>query len=135
MESETITHASVLWTYMSSFASAVPADGIVVCCSYDLRVCDHASSLMHEGLAPTLVLSGNTGHWTKHIWSRPEAAIFKDRAVVNGVPHSGVLIEDQSTNFGENISFSRKLLPGFHLRRCGPSMGTYFRSFVSDRQQ
>lgn len=111
MKSETLTHAAVLWDYLSSFRSAATADAIVVCCSYDLRVCDHACSLIKEGMASTLVLSGNTGHWTRHIWEQPEAVIFADRAVNNGVLPSKIVIEDRSTNFGENISFSRALLP------------------------
>src|SRR5262245_59763159 len=112
MNSETLAHATLLWEYLSSFRSAAAADAIVVCCSYDLRVCDHACSLMKEGLARTLVLSGNNGHWTRHLWSRPEAEIFAERAIANRIPPATIVTEDRSTNFGENISFSLALLPG-----------------------
>jgi uncharacterized SAM-binding protein YcdF (DUF218 family) len=56
------------------------------------------------------VLSGNSGHWTRHIWSRPEAHVFRERAIANGIPGELILVEDRATNFGENIRYSRALL-------------------------
>jgi uncharacterized SAM-binding protein YcdF (DUF218 family) len=111
LESATLARASELWDYLSSFASVGRADAIVVCCSYDLRVCDHACDLVRAGVSKQLVLSGNTGNWTKHLWNRPEAHVFRDRAIANGISPGSVLIEDGSTNFGENIRFSRAALP------------------------
>lgn len=110
MESDTIVHASTLWQYLSSFRSVGPADAVAVCCSYDLRVCDHACNLVKRGIANTLVLSGNTGNWTRHIWRRPEAEIFAERALENGLPSSAIVIENKATNFGENVAFTRSLL-------------------------
>jgi len=111
-DSETISRAELLWSYMASFRSAEPCDAVVVCCSYDLRVCDFACDLVKSGLSRRLVMSGKTGNWTRHLWTRSEAAVFKERALENGVPESAVLLEDRSTNFGENIAFTRALLPG-----------------------
>ncbi len=96
---------------MASFGSVAASDAIVVCCSYDLRVCDHACNLMKKGIADTLVISGKYGNWTRHIWEKPEAEVFLERAVINGIREDQILIEAESTNFGENISNSRKLLP------------------------
>jgi len=111
MDTITIKRASELWEYMSSFDRKEICDAIVVCCSYDLRVCDHACELIKSGLSSTLILSGNTGNWTKHIWSTPEAIIFRDRAISNGIDESCIIIEQDATNFGENITFSKNLLP------------------------
>ncbi len=110
-DSETVAKAAVLWNYFASFASVAPADAIVVCCSYDLRVCDYACELWRKGIAGKIVFSGNTGNWTKHIWNRPEAFVFKERALAAGVPESAIFTETASTNFGENIAFCRQLLP------------------------
>jgi uncharacterized SAM-binding protein YcdF (DUF218 family) len=96
---------------MSSFASTSQADAIVVCCSYDLRVCDYACELVRSGLSDRLVISGNTGDWTRHLWKRPEAHIFAERAISCRLPESAVLIEDRATNFGENVIYSRALIP------------------------
>ncbi|WP_341677980.1 YdcF family protein [Niveibacterium sp. SC-1] len=111
MESSTLAHARTLWNYLSSFRSEGPADAIVVCCSYDLRVCDHACELLNEGLAQRLVLSGNTGNWTRHLWTRPEAAVFAERALAKGIPEASIVLEDRATNFGENVRLARELLP------------------------
>ena len=110
MPTKTMRDASILWAYMSSFSTVARSDAIVVCCSYDMRVCDHACDLMGSNLADRLVLSGYTGNWTRHVWSRPEAHVFLDRAVQNGVSGDRVLVEDKATNLGENVRFSRKLL-------------------------
>jgi uncharacterized SAM-binding protein YcdF (DUF218 family) len=61
------------------------------------------------------VLSGKTGNWTRFLWTEPEAHIFKERALANGIAAERIVLEDRSTNFGENIAFVRALLP--QLRR------------------
>lgn len=44
-------------------------------------------------------------------WTKPEAEIFKDRAVELGVPSDRIITETDSCNTGDNIRFSyRKLL-------------------------
>lgn len=111
MDTITIEKSAELWRYMSSFNRQEKCDAIVVCCSYDLRVCDHACSLIKAGIADKLILSGNTGNWTKHIWSKPEAIVFRDRALSNGIDEKYIVIEEEATNFGENITFSKHLLP------------------------
>lgn len=111
MRSTVLDHAKRLWTYMSSMRSRAPSDAIVVCCSYDLRVCDYACELMRQDLAPRLVLTGKTGNWTKYLWNVPEARIFEERALANGIEPGRIELEEQATNFGENISFVRKLMP------------------------
>jgi uncharacterized SAM-binding protein YcdF (DUF218 family) len=108
----TLEQAKTLWTYMSSFRARQSSDAIVVCCSYDLRVCDYACELIRQGLARRLVLSGKAGNWTRHLWSVPEAHVFRERALDNGLDPHLILIEDRATNFGENIAFVRALIPG-----------------------
>lgn len=111
MYAQTITVSQRIWDYLSAARSHAASDAIVVCCSYDLRVCDYACELMQQGVAPLVIFSGNTGNWTKHLWSRPEACVFRERALQNGVDEDAVLVEDKSTNFGENIAFVRRLAP------------------------
>ena len=111
MGSITIQKAKTLWDYLSSYKPPVKSDAVVVCCSYDLRVCDHACNLIKEGLSNKLILSGNTGNWTKHIWTEAEAIIFAERARGNGIEADQIVLETLATNFGENIGFTRALLP------------------------
>src|ERR1700749_12762 len=110
MTTAVLQHAQRLWTYMAAERARESADAIVVCCSYDLRVCDYACDLLKQNLAPRLVMSGKTGNWTRHLWDEPEAKVFCDRALANGIAPEKILLELQATNFGENIAFVRRLL-------------------------
>jgi uncharacterized SAM-binding protein YcdF (DUF218 family) len=111
MISQTQIHAKLIWDYLASHSSPMACDAIVVCCSYDLRVCDYACKLLLESIAPIIVFSGYKGNWTRHLWDVPEAEIFAKRAEINGIARSRMKIESRATNIGENISFSRELLP------------------------
>ncbi len=103
--------AEEIWAYMSAAQSRTKSDAIVTCCSYDLRVCDHACQLIDAGFSDTLVISGKSGNWTQHIWDEPEAQIFYRRAIENGIDKTKVILESRATNFGENITFSKALIP------------------------
>ena len=110
-ESNVIHSARVVWDYFSSFRQEQPCEALVVCGSYDLRVMEYAGKLLHQGLAKKLVITGNTGNWTKYIWTEPEANVFYEH-VKERIPEDvEVVLETNATNFGENISFSRSLLP------------------------
>jgi uncharacterized SAM-binding protein YcdF (DUF218 family) len=47
---------------------------------------------------------------TKGIWKDPEADQFARIALDKGVPSEAIFIENQSTNTGENIVFTQRLL-------------------------
>ena len=115
MTKSTLERAGELWSFLSALRSRAPADAVVVCCSYDLRVCDYACELIRQQLAPRLVLAGKTGNWTRLLWSEPEAHVFQRRALANGIEPHQIHLEERSTNFGENIAFVRGLMP--QLRR------------------
>ena len=111
MTTETLKCASEIWGYMSAVKSRSKSDAIVICCSYDLRACDHACALIKDGLSDTLVISGKHGNWTRHLWDEAEAEVFLNRAIANGIDENQILLEPEATNFGENILYSRALIP------------------------
>ncbi len=47
---------------------------------------------------------------THDLFPKPEAEVFADVAMRLGVPEEKILLENQSTNTGENIILTRKLL-------------------------
>jgi uncharacterized SAM-binding protein YcdF (DUF218 family) len=102
--------ARVLWDYMRLGHALTPADVILVLGSNDVRVGEHGARLFLQGLAPLMLFSGNVGRLTAGRFEKSEAATFADAAVRLGVPRSAILIEDTSTNTGENIDRSRGLL-------------------------
>jgi uncharacterized SAM-binding protein YcdF (DUF218 family) len=102
--------AGRLWDYHQLHHELSPADVIMVLCSYDLAVAERGAQLFLEGWAPLLIFSGGLGAITKHLWTVPEADQFAAIAVATGVPRDKILIENRSTNTGENVRFTRQLL-------------------------
>lgn len=86
------------------------SDCIFALGSHDLRVAEWAAQLWLEGWAPLLLLSGGLGNFTQGMWTEKEADKFAAVARKMGVPDEVILIENQSTNTGENILFSKALL-------------------------
>lgn len=102
--------AQVLWDYHHMGHALVPADAILVLCSHDTRVAERGAALFLEGFGPLLIFSGGLGSITRHLMSTPEADQFAAIAEEMGVPRSAILIENESTNTGENVLFTRRLL-------------------------
>jgi uncharacterized SAM-binding protein YcdF (DUF218 family) len=102
--------AQVLWDYHRLNHQLVKSDAILVLCSYDTRVAERGAKLYLDGWAPILIFSGGLGSITGKFWSEPEADQFANIAIAMGVPLDKVLIENKSTNTGENILFTQNLL-------------------------
>ena len=99
-----------LWNYNQLRMPLKKADVIIVLCSHDIQVADRGAQLFHKGWAPLIVMSGGQGELTARMFNRPEAELFADRAVDLGVPAEKIWIENRSTNTGENVAFTRRLL-------------------------
>ncbi|MBM3809669.1 MAG: YdcF family protein [Acidimicrobiia bacterium] len=102
--------AEKLWHYHQLRHALSPADVILVLCSHDLAVAERGAELFLDGWAPLLIFSGGLGTITRHLWNEPEADQFARVAVAMGVPPDRILIENRSTNTGENVLFTRRLL-------------------------
>jgi uncharacterized SAM-binding protein YcdF (DUF218 family) len=102
--------AETLWRYHQMNHQLAKADAILVLCSYDRSVAERGAQLLLEGWAPLLIYSGGLGSITRHLWSEPEADQFAAIAVSMGVPRDRIIVENRSTNTGENVAFTRRLL-------------------------
>jgi hypothetical protein len=102
--------AEKLWRYHQLNHQLAPADVILVLCSHDTSVAERGAQLFLDGWAPLLIFSGGLGAITKHLWREPEANQFAAIAVKMGVPRERILIENRSTNTGENVAFTKQLL-------------------------
>lgn len=137
---ETVSDINALSEYLSdpqldNLSSAPPVDCIIICAS---QVLFGAETIFHTlekrpDLTKSLVLCGGVGHSTKLLYAAvrhhprystlansikglPEARVLerildesfdRDRIMAQGCQ---ILIEDQSTNCGQNASFSRRVL-------------------------
>ena len=102
--------AQRLWDYHQLHHQLAPADAILVLCSHDTSVAEWAAKLFLERWAPLMIFSGGLGTITRHLWREPEADQFAAIAVSMGVPREHILIENRSTNTGENVEFTKRLL-------------------------
>jgi uncharacterized SAM-binding protein YcdF (DUF218 family) len=99
-----------IWRYHQLDHELSKADVILVLCSHDTIVAERGAQLFLEGWAPLLVFAGGLGSITGRVWSEPEADQFAKIAVGLGVPREKILVENKSTNTGENVRFTRQLL-------------------------
>lgn len=104
-----------LWRYHQLNHELVQSDAILVLCSHDRRVAERGAHVFLDGWAPLLIFSGGLGSITKHLWQEPEANQFAEIAVGMGVPRERILIENRSTNTGENVALTRQLLRDHNL--------------------
>ena len=102
--------AQTLWDYHHVGHQVAPADAILVLCSHDKAVATRGAELFLQQMAPLLIFAGGLGVITRHLWREPEADQFAAIAVAMGVPEDRILVENRSTNTGENVLFTKRLL-------------------------
>ncbi|MFP4095653.1 MAG: YdcF family protein [Cyclobacteriaceae bacterium] len=99
-----------LWNYHLMHHPLEKADCILVLGSHDLRVAEHAAELYLQGWADRIIFSGGLGRLTEGRWEKPEADIFAEVAIQKGVPEKKIWKENRSTNTGENLRLTAKLM-------------------------
>ena len=126
---DTLADAKLIYEFLSSHEKQdAHADILLIPGSHDLRVADHAARLFLQGRADWLVCSGGYGKITDGTFDKPEAVLFMERCVQQGVDESKVIPEPEATNTGENFTFSRRALaqrgivPATGLIVCKPYM-------------
>jgi len=102
--------AKIVWDYHHMNMQLQKADCIFVLGSHDTRVADRAAEIYLQGWAPLLIFSGGLGRLTKESRTETEAELFARIAMQKGVPEKNILIENRSSNTGENVLFTRRLL-------------------------
>jgi len=107
---EALLLAQQLWNYHHMNHTLAKSDCILALGSHDLRVADRAAELYLQGWAPLVIMSGGLGNFTQDMWTESEADKFAAIAINKGVPAEAILVENKSSNTGENIVFTQKLL-------------------------
>jgi uncharacterized SAM-binding protein YcdF (DUF218 family) len=110
MNAEVMRLAERVWDYHHMHHPLAPKDVLLVQGSHDVRVAERGAFLFLDGFAPLIVFSGGLGNLTRNLWDEPEAHKFARVARGMGVPEESILLEDRSTNTGENVRFTRRLL-------------------------
>ena len=116
MQEKILQNAKVLYDFHNQNRTTISTDFMLVMGSHDLRVANHAANLFLQGKAPFLVCSGGSGKITKSLWNNTEAETYAQICIENGVPKDKILIENKSTNSGENFIFTKKLLKSHNIK-------------------
>ncbi|WP_105901110.1 YdcF family protein [Vibrio gangliei] len=103
-------HALTLWQYLQLNQPLQKTDALLLLGSSDLRVGERAAELYHQGIAPLIILSGGSGRMTDGLFEQTEAETFAKVVMDAGVPRDAILLENKSTNTGENFRFTQQLL-------------------------
>jgi len=103
---------ATVWDYMRLVHAPRRADAILVLGSFDPVAAVHAARLWKQGFAPVIIMSGGIAHRGGLLdtgWDRPEAHVFADKAMGEGVPASAILIEEKAQNTGDNFTLGRAI--------------------------
>ena len=103
-------YAEILWDYHHMYQKPHISDCILALGSHDLHVAERAAELYLTGYANLIIFTGGFGRITHKIWGIPEAQKFKEVALSKGVPEKSILTECNSTNTGENLRYTWKIL-------------------------
>ena len=108
-----------LWDYLAVADAPARADVIFVFGSQAFAVPARAAELYRAGHAPVVLVSGRYGRMTREVFDRPEALVFRDRLLRDGVPPPAIVTETEAGNTLENVLF------GLHaLRREQVAVGS-----------
>ncbi|QST02483.1 YdcF family protein (plasmid) [Pontibacillus sp. ALD_SL1] len=102
--------AKLLWDYHHLHHNLSKKDCILAFGSHDLHVAERAAELYNQGFAECVMFTGGLGKITKNTWEKTEAEMFTEVAIERGVPKDKIFLETESTNTGQNIAFTKKLI-------------------------
>lgn len=103
-------YAKVLWNYHKLNQEISKSDAILAFGSHDINVAKKTAELYLNGFSDLIIFTGGFDRITQEIWNTTESEKFTEIATKLGVPNENILIENQASNTGENIAFTKKLL-------------------------
>lgn len=119
MNSDILSLANILREYHQVHHLLEPSDIIMVLGTNDLRVVQRGVDLLKAGYAEKILFSGGIGRLTDHdifFQGTTEAELFAQIAINQGVSENKIIIENKSTNTGENIQFSYQILQDKNIK-------------------
>jgi len=99
-----------IWDYMKLNQDIEKCDLIIGCGCANLDIPLKCVQLFKSGYGKKILFAGGVGKITKEKFNKPEALIYQEIALENGIDKKDILIEDKSTNTGDNFRFSLEVL-------------------------
>lgn len=105
-----------IWDYMVLNQPLTKCDLIIGCGCCDKQIPVLCAELLKRGYASKIIFTGGLGKITQDIFPKSEAEIYRDIAISCGVESERILIENKSTNTGDNFKFSADLIAKNNLK-------------------
>lgn len=102
--------AKILWNYLHLGEEIKKCDCILGLGCYDMHIPERCAQLYHDGYGDLIIFTGGLGKCTSGVLKKSEAEVFRDIAINLGVPENKILIENKSTNTGDNFRFTKALI-------------------------
>lgn len=106
--------AKLIWDYMNvdTPISKFPKCEVIICLgSIDTLPAERAVQLYKNGISNKILFTGRSGPFPHGVSPKvSEARMLADVAIIEGVPENSIMLEEKSTNTGENVIFGSKLL-------------------------
>ena len=99
-----------IWKYIAMEDTATSSDIIFVFGGLDMAIPKRAGELYQKGFAPVILVSGASGPFSKDVFHKSEALVFKDEMIKMGVPEKSIITEEKATNSLENVMFGMEIL-------------------------
>lgn len=110
MDNLYIENLKVIWDYTHLNQTLEKSDLIIGCGCGNLQIPVKCARLLKDGYAPKILFCGGLGKITKDIFESSESEVYKDIAIKEGISEKDILIENKSTNTGDNFRFSLNVL-------------------------
>ena len=103
------SEAYKIFNYLYLRNTRQKVDAIIGFGHFDMKIPRTCGKLYKEGYAPKIIFTGGVGAGTADL-QKQEALVFHDELLRHypGIPEEDVLVEDQSTNTGQNIHFLKE---------------------------
>jgi hypothetical protein len=102
--------ARMLFDYLSLRDPEAPGDAVIGFGHFDLKIPRRCLELHRQGLVPLIIFSGGVGAGTADLGQAEARAFLEEARTQGGVDEDAIVIEDQSTNTGENVEATTRLL-------------------------
>lgn len=111
LSQEDWANLEIIWDYLKvRYDLPDKADAMVIGgAALMTDMAQYGAELYHRGLADRIVATGFTAK--NAVMTESEAALIARVLKANGVPKSAIVLDEQASNNGENITHSARLLP------------------------
>lgn len=105
-----LDHLEKIYKYLSLPHCPDTPDFVLVLGNTDLRVPAFAAAYCLKNPVDHIIISGGFGKITQHIWNITESRKFAEIMIHHGIPREIISHEEEASNTGENIEYSKRLI-------------------------